>query len=261
MKLCVDVGNTTIRFGFYNKFDTLDHQITLTSDVNKMEDEYLASIDFLCRQRNIPSYDVKYIMYSSVVPTLNRKLNNALGKIFYNAKIFTLNAKKTTELVMNVDNPSEVGSDLLADLVAAKDKYLVPLVVIDFGTATKLLVLDKVGIFQSALIMPGIKVAADSLFDKAALLPEVDLSNPSKLMDSKNTSECIKNGVVYSHVYAVTGLCEKLEEEIGYKLKKIYTGGAAPTLSSLLPKEYIYDESLVLDGELIVLNNILERID
>ena len=160
---------------------------------------------------------------------------------------------------MDIDNPKEVGSDLLADLVGAKAKYELPLIIIDFGTATKLLLLDKSGAFTSALIMPGVEVAAKSLFTKAALLPEVDLTTHKKLTDSKNTIDCIKHGILYGHLESILGLCNRYEQELGYKLNKVITGGSMIYFKDLFPKEYLFDENLVLDGEYIVLNKLHQQ--
>lgn len=258
MYLCVDVGNTTIRFGFY-KDETLQTKLVLNTDLNKSSDEYYYALDFLCRQRGVKEFDVKDIIYSSVVPNINNAFIEALKKLFADAKVFILDNNAPHLLRMDIDNPKEVGSDLIADLVGAKKKYSAPLIVIDLGTATKLLLLDKNEAFKSALIMPGVEVASRSLFDKAALLPEVDLSNPTSLLDSKNTSECIKHGIIFGHLESIIGLCARYEKELGYKVNKIVTGGNALYFANLFPIDYIYDDALALDGELDILNRMRLR--
>ena len=257
MKLCVDVGNTTIGFGFFLE-DKLKEEVIVNSDLSKLEDEYFASLHFLFKEKNINFLEVSSILFSSVVPSLNEPLKNVLKKLFINASFYML-LPESSSLKMDIDNPKEVGSDLIADLVGAKEKYKTPLIVIDLGTATKMLLLDKNQTFISALIMPGLKVSSDSLFQKAALLPEVDLSNPTSLLDSKNTELCIKHGVVFGHIESIIGLCNRYEKELGYRLNKIVTGGALPIISTHLPKDYILDDSLTLEGELFILNNIISK--
>ena len=257
MKLCVDVGNTTIGFGFFFN-DKLQERIIVNTDALKSEDEYYASLSFLFKQRNIDCLEVTHILFSSVVPSLNEPLKNVLKNLF-NRALFYFLTPEISSLKMDIDNPKEVGSDLIADLVGAKEKYEAPLIVIDLGTATKILLLDKNLTFISALIMPGLKVSSDSLFQKAALLPEVDLSNPTSLLDSKNTIDCIKHGIVFGHIESIIGLCSRYENELGYKLNKIVTGGALHIISSHLPKDYILDSSLTLEGELFILNNIIKK--
>ena len=258
MKLVVDVGNTTIGLGFYQEDNLFDKKIIINTDVEKLEDEYYASIEFLCRQKDINFDEVTSILFSSVVPLLNAPLKNVLSSLFKNAELINLVPSKEY-IDMDIDNPKDVGGDLVADLVGGKEKYGYPLLITDLGTATKLLLIDKDGKFVSALIMPGLKVSSDSLFKKAALLPEVEIANPTTLVDSKNTIDCIKHGIIFGHVESIVGLARRYEEEVGYKLKKVITGGASKIIFDLLPEEYILDNNLTLDGELIILNQELNR--
>ena len=253
MKLCIDVGNTTIVFGFYNE-DKLINKLVLATSIDTLQDEYYAKLKLLLTEKNIDPSEVSSIMYSSVVPSINEILFEVINALFINAITYELDSSSPHEIKMEIDNPKEVGSDLIADLVAAKAKYPLPLVVIDFGTATKLLLLDKNGNFTSALIMPGVEVSAKSLFSKAALLPEVDLSNYKNLLNSKNTIDCIKHGILFGHLESIKGLCDRYENELGYKLNKVITGGSSIYYKDLFSKDYLFDENLVIDGELIVLN-------
>ncbi|MCR4879890.1 MAG: type III pantothenate kinase [Bacilli bacterium] len=255
MRLCVDVGNTTIGLGFYQE-DELITKLVLATSINKLEDEYYASIKLLIKEKGIELNEIKDILYSSVVPRINETLLPALKSLFKEASIYTLDYHSPHLIKMDIDNPKELGSDLIADLVGAKNKYPLPLVIIDFGTATKLLLISKEGVFTSALIMPGVEVAAKSLFSKAALLPEVDLNNYSNLLDSKNTVNCIKHGILFGHYESIVGLVTRYEKEIGYKLNKVVTGGSATFFKNLFDESYIFDMNLVLDGE----NEILKRI-
>lgn len=258
MKLCIDVGNTTIGFGFYNE-DKLINKLVLKTSLDKLQDEYEASLRLLLKERNINPAEVTSIIYSSVVPQINEILFEVINMLFKDTIIYELDASSPHNIKMKIDNPKEVGSDLIADLVGGKNKYPLPLVIIDFGTATKLLLLDKEGSFTSALIMPGVEVAAKSLFNKAALLPEVDLSSSTNLLDSKNTINCIKHGILFGHLESITGLVKRYEEELGYKLNKVVTGGSSVYFKHLFSKDYLFDENLVLDGEFIILNTLEKR--
>lgn len=256
MKLCIDVGNTTINFGFY-KEDKLLKKLTFVTSYEYDDVTYKNIIKKSLEINSINIEEVDNIILSSVVPSITYLFKDVLKELCINAKIYELNASAPHSIKMDVDNPNEVGSDLIADLVGAKAKYELPLLVIDLGTATKLLLLDKNGVFTSALIMPGVEVSAKSLFANAALLPEVDLNSYTSLLDSKNTINCIKHGILFGHLESIYGLSERFEKEIGYKLNKIVTGGNAVFFKSLFNKEYAFDDNLVLDGELIVLNKFI----
>jgi len=250
MKLCVDVGNTTIRLGIF-KDDKLSSSLTFDTFISN----YKASILSLDKQCDVK--EVKYIIYSSVVPSIDKALLEAIKDIFINADIYNLHDIYLGQVMMDIANPKEVGSDLIADLVGANKEYLAPMAVIDLGTATKILLIDKNMTFSSALILPGIKVSADSLTTKTALLPEVELNNATSLMDSKSTSECIRHGVVFGHIEAINGLITRYEKELGYPIKRIVTGGAINIINKHLDDRYIVDEYLLFKGELIILNDYL----
>ena len=255
MELCIDVGNTTIGFGFYLN-DKLIKKFSIASSLDKLADEYYASLKLIIEENKINPLDVDEIMFASVVPSLNEILLNAVACLFSKAHVHELTCDSPHDIEMDIDNPKELGSDLIADLVGAKNNYPLPLLIVDLGTATKLLVLTKEGVFTTALIMPGVEVSAKSLFSKAALLPEVDLKVTSNVLDSKNTINCIKHGIIYGHLESINGLASRIEEALGYKLNKVVTGGNAFYFRDMFTKDYKFDENLVLNGEHIILKRI-----
>ena len=158
-----------------------------------------------------------------------------------------------TDLAIKVDNPMEIGNDLIADLVGAKEKYGYPCLIADLGTASKILLLDKTGTFTSCLIMPGLTLSAESLSNKAALLPEVSLIAPDSIM-AKNTLSAMNAGIVYGHADMILGLIKRYEKELGYSCKRILTGGGAIYVKDILKDDFIYDQNLNLDGLNIIIN-------
>lgn len=245
MNLCVDVGNSTINVGIF-KDEKIIRSLSLTTDLVKTSDEYQ---DIIIKQiaHSGQIEDVMNIVYSSVVPEINFSLKDALGKIFPNASIMSVGPGIKTGLVLNVDHPSEVGGDLIADLVGAKEKYSYPLIIMDLGTASKVLLLDKNGSFSSALILPGLTISLRSLSNKAAMLPSINLDKPKSIM-AKNTFEAMNAGIVYGHADMLCGLVKRLEKELGYSCKHILTGGNANIVKDYLDIPFIYDENLVLEG-------------
>ena len=162
-------------------------------------------------------------------------------------------------LLGKVDNPLEIGNDLIADLVGAKEKYGYPCIIADLGTASKILLLDKTGTFISCLIMPGLTLSAESLSNKAALLPEVSLIAPKSVI-VKNTLGAMNAGIVYGHADMILGLINRLEKEIGYPCKHVLTGGGATYIKEIVKDNFIYDKDLNLDGLNIIINkNIKEK--
>lgn len=252
MNLCVDVGNTSVKVGLFDE-DNLVSSYSFITDINKTEDEYEAIIRNQIRNKNISIKDIENVIYSSVVPEINYSLKTAIGAVT-NKKPLILCPGIKTGIRMVVDNPNEVGSDLIADVVGAKEKYGYPTIIADLGTATKMLLIDKDGNFSSALIMPGISISSANLSNKAALLPSVSLETPKSVI-ARNTIDCMNAGMVYGHADMIVGLANRIEREIGYKCNRILTGGGSRVLVDIVKNDYQFDSILGLSG----LNSILKR--
>lgn len=251
-KICIDVGNTSVAFGLFEDKNLLKRFVFLT-DIHKTHDEYRLLIKEQIKDADIIPNEVERIIYSSVVPEVNDALKAAFLSIFENAKMILIGKGTKTGIALKVDNPNEIGNDLIADLVGAKEKYGYPALVVDLGTASKILLLDKDGYFASALIMPGLKLSIQSLVQKASLLPAISLEIPESIL-AKNTVEAMNAGVVFGHVDMILGLIKRIESEIGYECKHILTGGYSLPLIELLKGNFIYDMNLNLDGLNIIID-------
>ena len=251
MNICVDVGNSTIGIGVY-KDDVLQERMLFNTDIRLTEDEFYHLFKKQFNALELSYDDVENIMYSSVVPQVDLPITNVLKSLF-KVKPLLINQKTKTGLLVNVDNPLEIGNDLIADLVGAKEKYGYPCLIADLGTASKILLLDQNGVFVSCLIMPGLTLSANSLSNKAALLPEVSLIAPESIM-VKNTLGAMNAGIVYGHADMIMGLIKRYEKEIGYECKHILTGGGAVYVKDILGDDFIYDKNLTLDGLNIIIN-------
>ena len=252
MNICVDVGNSTIGIGIY-KNNALIERMIFNTDIRLTEDEFYHLFKKQFNELNLPNEKVDNIIYSSVVPPINLSIINTLKNIFkINPLLINVNTK--TDLGLKVDNPiEEIGNDLIADLVGAKSKYGYPCLIADLGTASKILLLDKDGDFASCLIVPGLTLSANSLSNKAALLPEVSLIAPKSIV-AKNTLAAMNAGIVYGHADMITGLINRYEKELGYSCKHILTGGGAIYVKEILGEDFIYDKNLNLDGLNIIIN-------
>ena len=250
MNVCIDVGNTTIAFGFY-KNNKIQCKMVHNTIVSRTEDEYVVLLNNTLSSLKIEKNEIERIIYSSVVPSINQPFKAAISRVL-NVEVLSVGPGIKTGLALRVDNPNEIGSDLIADLVGAKEKYGYPTLVIDLGTASKILLLDKSGAFTSCVILPGLSLSAASLTSKAALLPEVSLDKPKTIL-AKNTVEAMNAGIVYGHADMITGLVARYEKEIGYTCKHILTGGSAVYLKEIMDSSYIYDPTVTLDGLSIIL--------
>lgn len=252
MNLCIDVGNTTVGVGFF-KEEQLHKRLSFTVDTKKTSDEYISVIERTLKDLSLDAKQIDRIIFSSVVPSVNDELISAVKTIFSKEPLLIAPGVKTG-LPVHVDNPSEVGNDLIAVMVGAKEKYGYPCLITDLGTATKVLLIDKSGAFVSCMIMPGLALSVSALTNRAALLHEISVKAPKTVM-AKNTVDAINAGVTYGHADMIDGIINRYEEELGYPCKHILTGGSAIYLKDILRNEFIYDETLCLEG----LNRILIR--
>ena len=252
MNLCIDVGNTTIGVGLFDN-DSLIVRMSFTTDLVKTEDEYASLISQQVKTNEIDINKVEKIIFSSVVPQINRPLKEAF-KMVFKKDLITIGPGFKTGLSIKVDNPLEIGNDLIADLVGAKEKYGYPLLIADLGTASKILLLDKNATFCSCVIMPGLSLSASSLTNKAALLPDVAIETPKTVL-ARNTVNAMNAGIVYGHADMIMGLITRYEKEIGYPCKHILTGGSAIYIKDIMGESYIYDRDINLEG----LNELIKR--
>ena len=252
MNLCIDVGNTTIGMGFF-KEEKLIKKIVLTIDLKKTKDEYISVLKRTLHENDFDVKEIQNIILSSVVPSINGQLKMALVDLFSIEPMLIAPGIKTG-LIIHVDNPSEIGNDLIAVMVGVKDKYSYPCLIADLGTASKILLIDKDGAFTTCTIMPGLSISAATLTSKTALLPEISFTEPKTVL-ARNTIDAINAGVVYGHADMVDGLIRRFEKEIGYKCKHILTGGGSMYIKNVLQEEYIYDPDVCLYG----LNRIIVR--
>ncbi len=251
MNICIDVGNSTIGIGAFKENELIERMV-INTDPRFTEDEFYQLFKRPLAIVNSGKEKIDNVIFSSVVPQVNVPLLSALRKLV-NIEPILIGPGTKTGLSIKVDNPLEIGNDLIADLVGAKEKYGYPSIIADLGTASKILVLDKTGTFISCLIMPGLTLSAESLSNKAALLPEVSLIAPKSVI-AKNTLGAMNAGIVYGHADMILGLISRLENEIGYPCKHILTGGGATYIKEIVKDNFIYDKDLNLDGLNIIIN-------
>ena len=251
MDLCIDVGNTTVVYNFF-----IDKKLSISFSyythsyhtLDEIKAAIISQLDF----HHIDSSEINRIMYCSVVPMLDSYMFDIIDEIF-KVKPVVLKPGIKTGLSLSVDNPLEVGADIIADCAYAKEIYGCPVLICDLGTATKVLLVNENGSFSSACILPGLDISRSALSTKAALLPEVGFKKPADVLKCKNTIDCMNTGLILSHVYGVKGIVEEYKKALGKDVKVILTGGAAIHLKDYLT-EYIYEPHLLAYGLLYILD-------
>lgn len=246
MILVIDAGNTNIVLGVYESRDKLRMCSRISMDRAKTSDQFAVEIRDILRLYDISEQEITGAILSCVVPQVSIALKNAVRKIL-DCEVLTVGPGMKTGMQIRVDNPNEVGADIIVGCVAALDKYPVPCVVIDMGTVTKMVVLDRDRAMIGAVFMPGVRISAESLSEKTAQLPHVALDAPPKVVGT-GTSACIRSGIIYGHASMIDGLADRIEEQVGEKCTFVVTGGHAASVFPHCRRKMIYDNQLLLDG-------------
>lgn len=249
MLLCVNVGNSNIVVGLWDGEGWCAHWRVRTIR-NQMPDEYAVLLKALLRDNG---YDIKAItrvVLASVVPPLTTVFCQLLRQ-YMDAEPLMVSPDVNTGLRICIDNPYELGADLLADAVAAYHRFHSACIVVDFGTATTFSAVSEEGDFEGVSIAIGLGVAAEALAGATAQLPRVSLV-PSLRAIGKNTIHSMQSGLVLGHVGLVEGLIRRMRAELGGKAQVIATGGLSSIVAPLTKEIDALDPWLTLDGLRIV---------
>ena len=244
MILAVDIGNTNIKFGIYEKrFIKL---IRLATDSTRTAVQYAADISSVFSFEKIDISQITGAVVSSVVPPLTVRICEAV-KAVTGALPLILGIDIKTGLNIKIHSPSSLGADLIAGAVGAKVKYTAPCIIFDLGTANTVSVIDKNGDFIGVAIMAGVNISLSALTDKTAQLPPVSVDFPVGVI-GKNTHDSMISGAVGGAAGAIDGCCERIELELGASAACIATGGISKFILPYCRRKITYDEYLALDG-------------
>ena len=245
MILTVDIGNSNIVMGCVEGEQIL-FEARLRTDATKTSDEYCIDLKMLLEVYDVDPQQVEGAIIASVVPQVLNSVQTALKKLTGKTALVVGPGLKTG-LNIKVENPSQTGADLVVGCVAALREHKAPLIVIDMGTATTVVVVDKDGAFIGGSICPGVKISLDALTERTALLPGLQLDQPKKAI-GRNTIDCMRSGIMLGNACMLDGLVERMEEELGYKTTVIATGGIAKFVIPMCKREMIYDKDLLVKG-------------
>lgn len=251
MLLLFDVGNTNISIGLSDGEHVLE-TYRLNTEVQKTADEYFIQIKSLIDVKKIDE-----IAISSVVPRITEKLKEIALRFFGIENPLSVGPGVKTGLNVKTDNPREVGADIICDAVAVEGASL-PMLVIDLGTANKYIYVKNKTIL-GVIITPGVNISIKALVGNTALLPDIDIEVPKKVLGT-NTISCMQSGVTYGVAAQVDGLIERIKDEVKEPFDVILTGGLSQTIQPLCKHVLKRDPDLVLKGLLAIRNkNELSR--
>ena len=252
MILAIDIGNTNIVIGCIEGKNCLFVE-RLSTVRTKTELEYAIDIKNVLDIYHIKRTDIEGGIISSVVPQITTVAKLAVEKIL-KKEVLVVGAGIKTGLNIRIDNPAQLGSDLVVDSVAAIAEYPAPLLIFDLGTANTVCVIDKDKHYIGGMIYPGIGVSLDSLTAHASQLGQlggISLEPPEHII-GKNTVECMKSGTIYSAAAAIDGIIDRMNEELDGRATVIATGGLAKKIVPYCRRKIILDDNLLLKGLAVI---------
>ena len=253
MILAIDIGNTNIVLGCVddNKTYFIERLSTIKT---KMELEYAIDIKMVLDIHGIKPEKLEGAIISSVVPQITYVVKEAAEKIL-KKETLVIGPGVKNGLNILMDNPAQLGSDLVANAVAGIAEYKAPMMIFDLGTACISgcgdIVIDEKKNYIGGMIYPGVNISLNALTENASQLQGIGLEAPKRIV-GKNTIECMKSGVLYSSAASIDGIIDRIEEAIGQPMTAIATGGLSKKIVPYCKREVILDDDLLLKGLLII---------
>lgn len=246
MLLTVDIGNTNIHIGLFDK-TTLQHEWRLSTDVRRSPDEYRALLTTLAGAEGVPlSRAVTGVAIGSVVPALTETWQR-LCRRWWDCEALVMDVGLDLGMAVRVREPRRVGVDRLLNALAARAVWGAPCLVLDFGTATKFDVVGPDGAFWGGAIAPGLQTAAESLVRNTAQLPRIPLVAPAGPIGD-DTVSAMQAGIVLGYLDLVEGLVRRIRAALAAPAPVIATGGLAPLFQGMTPVIDHYEPALTLQG-------------
>ncbi len=245
MLLAIDIGNTNIVIGCIRD-DEILFKMRIATDRLKTSDQYGVEIKNMLEAFNVQREDITDCIIASVVPPVFNSVYTGVIKMIGKQPMVVGPGLKTG-LNIQMDIPSQVGSDRIVAAVAALAEYKAPLVLIDMGTATTIEVVEPENVYMGGMIFPGVMISLDSLTSRAAQLPGISLDKPKNII-GKNTVDCMRSGMMYGTAAMLDGVIDRITEELGHESTIVATGGLAQFITPLCRHEIILEKELLLKG-------------
>lgn len=245
MLLAIDIGNTNITLGVYDD-NVLKFTARLATVHGTTADQYAVEIKNILELHGLAYTLIEDCIVSSVVPSVGGAISNAVS-LLCDIVPLELGPGVKTGLNIKIDNPAQLGADLVAGAVGAISEYTLPCVVIDMGTASTISVIDRNGMYLGGVISAGVRLTLKALTENTAQLPSIDINAPKSVIGS-NTVDCMKSGLIFGTAAMIDGLLKRISDELGEKPTVVATGGLSKEIINHCESDIIYNPNLLLDG-------------
>lgn len=245
MLLVIDIGNTNVTLGLFEK-EELVATWRLRTDIRRTSDEFATTLLTLLEQDNILRDTITAAAIASVVPPLTEVLEAVCQKSF-GVTPLTIGHETPTGVRVCVDNPAEVGADRIVNAAAAHRIHGGPLIIVDFGTATTFDAVSEEGDYLGGTIAPGIELAAEALYQRAAKLPRIELEFPQRVVGT-NTVHAMQAGLMFGYLSLIEGIVARMKTELDGTPRVIATGGLGYVMQGQTKVIEAVEPDLTLQG-------------
>lgn len=249
MLLAIDIGNSNISVGLFDREKELKFLASVDTDSRKTADQISIDLMNLFTLYGCDIRDVSGAILSSVVPPMNFMMEKALTRLLGKPPMVVGAGIKTGLNIRMEFNSQQLGADIVASAVAALEKYPVPIIMIDMGTATTISYISSKRSYEGGLMFPGVRLSLDALSDHTAQLPDISLQHPKSLI-GKNTEDCMRSGIVYGTAGMLDGVIDRIRELLpqGETPTIVATGSNAPVIVRYCRNKVLYDKYLLMEG-------------
>ena len=245
MFLAIDIGNTNIVLGVFDGGKLISSARVFTRK-DALSDEYAVLFGDMLRLNGIAPESIDGSVISCVVPKLVNRISEAVEKISH-IKPLAVAAGVKTGINILIDNPAQLGSDMVANAAGAVERYPLPAIVIDLGTAMTFSVIDENRTFLGGVITAGVRTSLDALTARTSQLPDITVEAPERII-GKNTVDSMKSGTVFGAASLIDGFVERFSAEQGWDFTVIATGGMSSYIIPQCKTKIEIDPDLMLYG-------------
>ena len=246
MLLAIDIGNSNVVIGCLNEEYETIKQFRMVTDLKKTEDEYASGMRTILEYNSVACDSFEGAIICSVVPPLTEIFRTAVES-GTGLRALVVGSGVKTGLNIMIENPTSLGSDIVAVSVGAMVDYPLPVIVLDMGTATTITVVDKGNKYLGGAIVPGVALSINALSAGTSLLQKVPIEAPVRCICTTTTSS-MQSGAVYGNAAMIDGMIDRFEKELGSEASVVATGGIAAKIIPYCKRKVIYDENLLLRG-------------
>ena len=245
MILTIEIGNSTITLGGVEGND-IRFECRINTDRVKTSDTYCIDLKTLLEIYGVALEKIEGVIIASVVPQVLNSVRTAIRKLLGKEPLVVGPGLKTG-LDIRLENPGQMGADLVAADVAALSEHKPPLIVIDMGTATTMTVLDPNGAHLGGCVCPGVKISLEALTGQTSLLPGIQLDSPKQAL-GRNTADAMRSGIMFGTASMLDGMIDRFRAETGWDFTIVATGGLAKHIVPLCHNGIVYDRHLIIKG-------------